>query len=149
MTPFSSVSASRVSDPADHVQEIAGLDVEYGYGHFTFYGEGFLNRWEFSDEYGTDLEARHRSAHFRHQLLQGLHPRVPTPRGGVRVLGKLRGQGGEISTAADSWPSSGRPLTYPTGLCNRMVTRASCWCCACGSTSTVQSGGTGWPMSAG
>ncbi|HLF14635.1 MAG TPA: hypothetical protein VI932_07085 [Bacteroidota bacterium] len=52
-------------DASIHVQEIAGLDLEYGYGYFTFYGEGFLNRWEFSDEYGEDLEAAGFSAELR------------------------------------------------------------------------------------
>lgn len=56
-TPYYGTPYGGNSYPADHVQEIAGIDVEYGYGHFTFYGEGFLNRWEFSDEYGADLEA--------------------------------------------------------------------------------------------
>lgn len=52
-------------DPAAHLQQIAGIDVEYAYEHFTFYAEGFLNRWEFSDEYGADLDAAAISAELR------------------------------------------------------------------------------------
>lgn len=53
-------------DPAEHLQQIAGLDLEYGYGHFTLYAEGFFNRWEFSGEYGTDLDALGASAELRY-----------------------------------------------------------------------------------
>jgi len=53
-------------DPADHVQKIAALDFEYAYGHFTMYAEGFFNRWEFSDVYGTDLDAAGFSAELRY-----------------------------------------------------------------------------------
>lgn len=53
-------------DPADHPQAIAGLDLEYAYGHFTLYAEGFFNRWEFSDVYGVDLDALGGSAEVRY-----------------------------------------------------------------------------------
>ena len=52
-------------DPADHPQRIAGLDLEWAWEHFTLYAEGFLNRWEFSDVYGADLDAAGVSAEVR------------------------------------------------------------------------------------
>ena len=53
-------------DPATHEQKIAGIDLEYAAGYFTFYGEGVLNSWEFSDVYGDDLGAAGFSAEVRY-----------------------------------------------------------------------------------
>jgi len=58
-------------DPAEYAQEIVGLDLDYSFGHFSFYGEGFLNRWKFADEYGSALDAAGFSAEARF---------VPVPR---------------------------------------------------------------------
>jgi hypothetical protein len=58
--------ATTPPDPADHLQRIAALDFEYAYGHFTMYAEGFFNRWEFSEKYGTDLDAAGVSAELRY-----------------------------------------------------------------------------------
>jgi hypothetical protein len=65
-TSYYGGTATGGHDPAQHVQQIAGLDLEYGYEHFTLYAEGFFNRWEFSDEYGTDLDAAGVSAELRY-----------------------------------------------------------------------------------
>ncbi|HEV8538728.1 MAG TPA: hypothetical protein VGR15_07370 [Bacteroidota bacterium] len=47
--------ATTYRDPAEHLQQIIGGDVDFSYEHFTFYGELAHNVWNLADSYGSDL----------------------------------------------------------------------------------------------
>lgn len=60
------VPAPGGDDPYEYYQEIVGIDLDYSYDHFSFYGEAFFSSWNYEDEYGADFEASGFSAELRY-----------------------------------------------------------------------------------
>ena len=69
-------------DPMAYQQETVGGDIDFSYDHFAFYGETFLNTWEFTNEYGASLDAFGYSAEARYTI-------APRLTAGARI-GELR-----------------------------------------------------------